>query len=74
MSGKLQGLSLIEMIESLYGMDKDRNTSRELEIQHHALKSSTGFLKALIIHEGKTKEITTLKEVWICDPNYHKIR
>ena len=28
----------------------------------------------LIIHEEKTKEITSVKEVWICDPNYHKIR
>ena len=27
---------------------------------------------SLIIHEEKTKEITTVKEVWICDPNYHK--
>ena len=29
---------------------------------------------SLTIHEEKTKEITTVKEVWICDPNYHKIR
>ena len=28
----------------------------------------------LIIYEEKTKEITTVKEVGICDPNYHKIR
>ena len=32
------------------------------------------FSKSLIIHEEKTKEITTVKEVWICDPNYHKIQ
>ena len=32
------------------------------------------FSNSLIIHEEKTKEITTVKEVWICDPNYHKIR
>ena len=32
------------------------------------------FLSSLIIHEEKTKEITTVKEVWICDPNYQKIR
>ena len=32
------------------------------------------FSKLLIKHEEKTKEITTVKEVWICDPNYHKIR
>ena len=30
-------------------------------------------LKLLIIHEEKTKEITTTKEVWKCDLNYHKI-
>ena len=27
----------------------------------------------LIIHEEKTKKVTTEVEVWICDPNYHKI-
>ena len=32
------------------------------------------FSNSLIIHEEKTKEITTVKEVRICDPNYHKIR
>ena len=32
------------------------------------------FSNSLIIHGEKTKEITTVKEVWICDPNYHKIR
>ena len=32
------------------------------------------FSNSLIIHEEKTKEITTVKEVWICDPNYNKIR
>ena len=32
------------------------------------------FSNSLIIHEEKTKEITTVNEVWICDPNYHKIR
>ena len=43
--------------------------------------SNTNFIKALqsnfsnslIIHAEKTKEITTVKEVWICDLNYHKI-
>jgi len=29
---------------------------------------------SLIIHEEKTREITTVKEVWISDHNYHKIR
>ena len=33
----------------------------------------TGLLKSLIIHEEKTKEILAVKDVWICDPNYHKI-
>ena len=32
------------------------------------------FSNSLIIHKEKTKEITTVKEVWICGPNYHKIR
>jgi len=32
------------------------------------------FSNSWIIHEEKTKEITTVKEVWIGDPNYHKIR
>ena len=32
------------------------------------------FSNSLIIHEDKTKEITAVKAVWICDPNYHKIR
>ena len=29
---------------------------------------------SLIIHEDKTKEINTVKEVQIRDPNYHKIQ
>ena len=31
------------------------------------------FSKSLKTHEEKTKEITTMKKVWICDPSYHKI-
>ena len=27
----------------------------------------------LIVHEKKTKEITSMKEVWKCDLNYHKM-
>ena len=27
----------------------------------------------LIIDQEKTKKITTVSVVWICDPNYHKI-
>ena len=34
---------------------------------------SLTFSNSLIIHAEKTKEITTVKEVWICDLNYHKI-
>ena len=37
-------------------------------------QSYTTFSNSLIIHEEKTKEITTVKEAWICDPNYHKIQ
>jgi len=35
--------------------------------------ANIAFSNSLIIHEEKTKEIITVKEVWICDPNYHKI-
>ena len=38
------------------------------------LASLLCFVEILIIHEEKTKEIATVKEVWMCDPNYHKIR
>ena len=38
-----------------------------------AENGKTPFSNSLIIYEEKTKEITTVKEVWICDPNYHKI-
>ena len=31
------------------------------------------FNKSLIIHEEKTKEIITVEEGWICDPNYLRI-
>ena len=46
---------------------------------HHLVNVvAAGFAKpfsnSLIIHEETTKEITTVKEVYICDPNYHKIR
>ena len=32
------------------------------------------FSNSLIIREEKTKQITAVKEIWICDPNYHEIR
>ena len=31
------------------------------------------FSNSLIIQREKTKKITTVTVVWICDPNYHKI-
>ena len=31
------------------------------------------FSNSFIIHQEKTKKITTVTVVWICDPNYHKI-
>ena len=31
------------------------------------------FSNLLIIHQEKTKKITTVTVVWICVPNYHKI-
>ena len=39
-----------------------------------SLRWEITFSNSLIIHEEKTEEITTVKEVWICDPNHHKIR
>lgn len=32
------------------------------------------FSNSPIIHDEKTKEITVVKEVWICDPHDHQIR
>ena len=31
------------------------------------------FSNSLIIRQEKTKKITTVTVVWICDPNYHNI-
>ena len=31
------------------------------------------FSNSLIIHQEKTKKITTVTVVWMCVPNYHKI-
>ena len=33
------------------------------------MKENLNFSNSLIIHDEKTKEIITVKEVWICDPN-----
>ena len=56
--------------------------ARSCEVHHFADASQFAYVavsyirfsNSLIIHEAKKKEITTVKEVWICDPNYHKIR
>ena len=42
--------------------------------RHHRRGCLSSFSNSLVIHEEKTTEITTVKVVWICDPNYHKIR
>ena len=34
----------------------------------------TPFSHSSIIHEEKTKQVTTVKKAWIRDPSYHKIR
>ena len=47
--------------------------SRKVLFRSEVFVTAT-FSNSLIIHEEKTKEITTVKEVWVCDPNYHKIR
>ena len=43
-------------------------------LRNHDGDGNKDFSNSLITHEEKTKEITTVKEVWIRDPNYHKIR
>ena len=48
--------------------------SRLRRFQTEPLYLDLPFSNSLIIHEEKTKEISTVKEVWICDPNYHKIQ
>ena len=40
---------------------------------HNNLLLKFIFSNSLIIHQEKTKKITTVTEVWILDPNYHKI-
>ena len=53
-------------------------THRNALILVHCLSQLTWILNifsnSLIIHKEKTKEITTENEIWICDPNYLKIR
>ena len=52
--------------------DCSKTVFSRLKYPKHLVNST--FSNSLIIHEEKTKEITTVKEVWICHPNYHKIR
>ena len=33
-----------------------------------------GNISSIDNNEEKTKEITAVKGIWICDPNYHKIQ
>ena len=53
---------------------KNYGRIRQRTQPEHKLIYKMDFSNSLIIHEEKTKEITTVKEVWICDPNYHKVR
>ena len=53
----------------------DLKTSTAKQHQNGGLMNRThDFSNSSIIHEEKAiKEITNVKEVWICDPNYHKM-
>jgi len=42
-------------------------------MKHTSLHLIYYFSNSLIIHEEETKEIITVKKVWVCHPNYHKI-
>ena len=43
------------------------------EVKQNQRKREIAFSNSLIIHQEKTKKITTVIVVWICVPNYHKI-
>ena len=60
--------------KTLHNEFKQKHNSKLNETQFAAMSDYLKFSNSLIIHEEKTKEITTVKEVWICDPNYHKIQ
>ena len=56
------------------------NTEKRVENMTHSRVFLTNFKvfdivfsNSLIIHQEKTKKITTVTVVWICDPNNHKI-
>ena len=44
-----------------------------IRVNFKQAKGLKDFSNSLIIHQEKTKKITTVTVVWICDPNYHKI-
>ena len=53
-----------------------QDTSWENLFENHVIVGSGEiifFSNSLIIHQEKTKKITTVTVVWICVPNYHKI-
>ena len=52
---------------------KDKLLACFIQLINLATVRELPFSNSLIIHAEKTKEITTVKEVWICDLNYHKI-
>ena len=61
-----EGLTLeTSALESLYGSQITSSTQLINEYEY--------FSNSLIINQKKTKKITAVTVVWICDPNYHKI-
>ena len=72
----LTGFSCKEMCGLLFKPQKSgRNKGVVVLIWWSHGRVPLYFSNSLITHEEKTKEITSTKEVWICDPNYyHKIR
>ena len=62
----------------LLSRSQELNSSHTLRNTDYVSRSSDTVLEipfsnSLIIHQEKTKKITTVTVVWICDPNYHKI-
>ena len=42
-------------------------------IQRQDTETLNSVLKVILIHEQKTEDITTMKKVWKCDLDCHKI-
>ena len=57
-----------------YWLQEQKIIANEDPLSFHHDTDDTTFSNSSIIHEENTKEIIILKQVWICDPNYHKIR